>query len=165
MCDQRVRVGRVADHQHAHVAARAARQGGALRREDRAVGGQQVAALHALLARHCAHEQGKVGVAERNVGIVAADDAREQRECAVVQFHRHALESAERGRDLEQLQDYGLIRPEQLAARDAGEEAVTDLAGSACDGNANWGRHGRSVARPHTHVRTSANTGDFPELG
>ena len=164
--DQRIRVGRVADHEHAHVAARAARQRGALRREDRAVGGQQVAALHALLARHGADEQGVVGIAERDVGVVAADDAREQRECAVVQLHRDALERAQRGRDLEQLQDDGLIRSEELSARDAREEAVTDLAGGARDGDANWGRHAPEPSEgAHTQPRTCANTGDFPELG
>ena len=122
-----------------HVTARAAREGGALRREDRAVGREQVAALHALLARHRADEQRVVGIPEGDVGVVAAHDSGEQREGAIVQLHGDALERAQGGRDLEQLQDHRLVGTEQLPAGDAWEEAVADLAGSARDGDTNWG--------------------------
>ena len=54
-------------------------------------------------------EQGDVGVAERDVGVVGAHDVGEQREGAVVELHLHAVERAERRRDLQQLQDDGRV--------------------------------------------------------
>ena len=42
------------------------------------------------LARHRPDEQGDVGVTERGVGVVGADDLGEQREGAVVELHLHA---------------------------------------------------------------------------
>ena len=131
--DEGVGVGRVADHEDLDVVGRAARERRALRGEDRAVGLEQVAALHALRAGPRADQQGDVRAVERLVGIVGLDHAGQQREGAVVELHRHALERAERGRDLQQLQDHGLVGPEQLAAGDAEQEAVTDLAGGTGD--------------------------------
>ena len=64
--------------------------------EDGAVGREQVAALHARLAGHGADEDAHVGVAERDVGVVGADHAGEQREGAVVELHRHAVERLQR---------------------------------------------------------------------
>ena len=87
-------------------------------------------------------EQRVVGVPEGDVGVVAAHDAGEQRERAIVQLHGDALERAERGRDLEQLQDHRLVGTEELTAGDAWEEAIADLAGCTGDGDTNWGRHG-----------------------
>ena len=63
-------------------------------------------------------------------------DVGQQRERAVVELHAHALERAERRRDLEQLQDDRRVRPEHRARGDAEEEAVADLAGSPGDGDA-----------------------------
>ena len=44
----------------------------ALRLEDPTVGAKQIAALHPGLARHGADQQGDVGIAEGDVGIVGA---------------------------------------------------------------------------------------------
>ena len=55
--DEAVGVGRVADHEHAHVVGRAGRERLALRGEDRAVDLEQLLALHALRARPGADEQ------------------------------------------------------------------------------------------------------------
>ena len=134
--DQGVGVGRVADDEDLDVALGAARQRLALRLEDAAVRRQQVGALHARLARHRADEQGDVGVAERDVGVVGAHDLGQQREGAVVELHLHALERAERRRDLEQLEDDGGVRAEHRAGGDAEQQAVADLAGGPGDGDA-----------------------------
>ena len=88
------------------------------------------------LARHRPDEQGDVGVAERRVGVVGADDLGQQRKGAVVELHAHALEGAERRRDLEQLQRDRGVGPEHRAGGDAEEQAVADLAGSPGDGDA-----------------------------
>ena len=87
-------------------------------------------------------EHADVGTVERSVGVVAQGHAGEQREGAVVELHRNTLERAHRWRDLEQLQDDGLIRPsiEPLAMR---KEAVADLAGGTSHG-ANRSIHGLS---------------------
>ena len=46
------------------------------------------------------------------------------------------VERAERGRDLEQLEDHGLVLAEHLTARDAEQQAVPDLTGSTGDRDA-----------------------------
>ena len=62
--DQRVGVGRVAGHADADVVGGDLVEGLALRGEDRAVGLEQVAALHARAARAGADEQGEVDAVE-----------------------------------------------------------------------------------------------------
>ena len=103
-------------------------QGLALHREDRRIGFEQVAALHAGGAGPGAHEQRVVGIAEGNVRVVRADDALEQRKGAVVQFHRHAPQGIEGRRDFQQLQDHRLIPAEHLPSRYAEHQRIADLA-------------------------------------
>ena len=105
---------------------------------------QQVLALHARAARTRADQQGDVGVLERDLRIVGADHAGQQRERAVLQLHHHALE---RGlgllhRQFEHLQDDRLVLAEHLAGGDAEQQGVADLAGGTGDGNADGGLHG-----------------------
>ena len=54
---------------------------------------------------------------------------------AIVQFHDHALERAERRRNFDQGQVNRLVRAEHRAGGDAKEEGITDLAGRAGDGD------------------------------
>ena len=139
--DQAVGVRRVADHEDLDVGSGAVGQRLALPREDLAVDRQQVGALHPRLAGHGADEQRVVGVAERGVRVVGLHDALEERERAILQLHRDPAECVERRRDLEELEDDGLIRPQHLAGRDTEQEAVSDLPGGAGDGHANGCRH------------------------
>ena len=128
----------------------------ALGGEDRAVGLEQVAALHALSAGPGADEQGEVDAVEDRVGVVADLHARERREGAVVELHDDALERLERRGDLEQAQLHRGVRPEQGTARDAEQEAVADLAGGAGDGDLDGGgAHGALRMRnlPRTYLR------------
>ena len=83
-----------------------------------------------------------VGTLEGGLGLVGLHDAVQQRERAVLELHGHALQGAEGGRDLEQLELDRGVRAEQVAVRDAEEEAVADLAGSAGDGHSSGGCHG-----------------------
>ena len=131
--DQRVGVGRVADHEHAHVVGGVGVERLALGLEDRAVGLEQVGALHALRARAGADEQRDVGAVEGLVGVVGDLDALEQREGAVEQLERGALGGLDRVGDLEQAQLDLLVGAEQLAGGDAEQERVADLAGGAGD--------------------------------
>ena len=81
-------------------------------------------------------------IAKGNVGVVGLDHAGEQRECAVVEFHRHALECLEGRGDLEHLQDDRLIGTKQLTTSNAEAQLVTDLTGSAGNNNSCGGlRH------------------------
>ena len=66
--DQRVRVGRVADHEHLDVVGGAGVDRLALRLEDAAVGLEQVGALHARSARAGADEQADVAAVEGPFG-------------------------------------------------------------------------------------------------
>jgi len=130
------RVRRVADDEDGAVAAGDFAERAALDGEDRAVGLEQVLALHALRARAGADQQRVVGVAERHFRVVGDDHAGEQREGAVFQLHDDAAHGGQRRRDVEQLQDDWLILAEQIAVGDAKQQAVADLAGSAGDGDA-----------------------------
>ena len=133
--DQRVGVGRVAGHADADVVGGDRVERLALRGEDRAVGLQQVAALHARAARPRADQQRQVHAVEDLVRVRADLDARQQRERAVVEFHHDTLERLERGLDLEQTQLDRAVGPQQRAAGQAEQQAVADLAGSAGDGD------------------------------
>ena len=106
----------------------------ALGGEDRAVGGQQVTALHARAARPRADQQGEVDPVEHLLGVGADLDLGQLRERAVVELHHDALERLERRLDLEQPQ---LDRPVagERTAREAEEEAVADLSGGTGDGD------------------------------
>ena len=133
--DQRVGVGRVAGHADADVVGGDGVQRLALRGEDRAVGLQQVAALHARAARTRADQQRQVHAVEDLVRVRADLDARQQRERAVVELHHDTLERLERGLDLEQTQLDRAVRAQQRAAGQAEQQAVADLAGGAGDGD------------------------------
>ena len=138
--NEAVGVGGVAHHQHADVVGGALGQRPPLRGEDGAVGLEEVLALHALRTRAGADQQGDVHTFEGLVVVVGLHDAFQQRERAVLHLHHHAPQGVERGRDLLQVQDDGLVRPEHLTAGDAEQEAVADLAGGAGDGHADGGR-------------------------
>ena len=53
---------------------------------------QQIRTLHAWTTGFGAHQQGIVDVLEGDLGIIRYFDFAHQRECAVFQFHHHALE-------------------------------------------------------------------------
>src|SRR4029079_13133311 len=90
--DQRVGVGRVAGDPDADVVRGDLVERLALRGEDRAVGLEQVAALHAGTARPGTDKQGEVHAVEDLVGVRADLDTGKQRERAVVELHHHTLE-------------------------------------------------------------------------
>ena len=138
--DQRVGVGRVAGDADADVVGGHLVEGLALRGEDRAVGLEQVAALHALRAWLGADEQREVRAVEDLVRLVADLDAGQRRERAVVELHHDALEGLEGRLDLEQLQLDGGVLAEQVPARDPEQQAVADLAGGTGHGHLDGGR-------------------------
>ena len=137
--DERVGVGRVADHQYLDITGGHVVQGAALDGEDGTVGFEQVLAFHALAARTRANQQRVVGVLEGNVRVIGLHHAGEQREGAVFEFHDHTLEGRQGRGDFQQLQDDRLVLAEHFAAGDTEQQAVTNLTGCAGDSNANWG--------------------------
>ena len=142
--DQRVGVGRVAGHADAYVVGRDRVQRLALRGEDGAVRGEQVAALHARSARAGADEERQVDAVEDLLGVVADLDAGQLRERAVVELHDDALERLQRRGDLQQAQLDRAVAG-QRAARETEQQAVADLAGCAGDGHLQRGcAHGDS---------------------
>ena len=96
----------------------------ALDGEDLGVLQQQVLALHARAARTGADQHGDIGVLERDLRVIGADHAGQQRERAVLQFHHHALERGLRllHRQLEHLQDDWLVLAQHFAGGDAEQE-------------------------------------------
>ena len=82
-----------------------------------------------------ADEQADVGAVEGGLGVVVDVDAGEQRKGAVVELHRRALGGLDGIGDLEQAQCDRRVGAEHLAARDAEQDRVADLAGGAGDGD------------------------------
>ena len=142
--DQRVRVARVADDEHAAVVGGVAGDRGSLSREDAAVDAQEVLALHALPAGHRPDQQGPVRARERRVGVGGRDHLVEQRECAILELHPHALQCGHRRLQLEQLERHRCLGSEGIARRDPEEERVSDLSCGAGHGDANGGVGHRS---------------------
>jgi hypothetical protein len=149
--DQGVGVGRIADYQHLHIAVGDLVERLALRGEDLAVGLQQVLALHPRAARARADQQRDLDVLEGDHRVGGRDHAVEEGEGAVVELHHHALERFLRLfiRNFEQLQNDRLVLSQHLAAGDAKQKAVADLAGGAGDGDAygGFGHFGSGRAR------------------
>ena len=167
--DQRVGVGRVAGHADADVVSGDLVERLALGGEDRAVGRQQVAALHARAARAGADEQGEVHAVEDLLRVGADLDAGEVRERAVVQLHDDALERLQRRLDLEQAKLDGTVAGDGSAG-DAEEQAVADLAGGAGDGDlqrrvAHGYSLGMSAARPTTTPRLGDSDASSGRVG
>ena len=122
--DERIRVARIADHEHAHIARGVLGDGVALAGENFAVDAEQVFALHARLARHGADEQRPVHTFETFVEVRSGHEAFQQRECAVVKFHADALQ---RGHglfigDFDEVENDRLVWPERRAGSDAEQE-------------------------------------------
>ena len=97
-----------------------------------AVNSEQVGALHSLLAGHAAHEQSPVCAVEAFVQIACGDYVVEQRECAVVQLHLHALQRLHSGLYFNEVQLHGLIRAEHVTAGNSEQKGVADLSGGSC---------------------------------
>ena len=97
--DEGIGIGRVTDNQHFDVARGVVIQRLALRAENGAIRGEQILALHAGTARAGADQQGIIAVLESDVGIVSRDQAAQERESAVVEFHGNALECIQRRGD------------------------------------------------------------------
>ena len=137
--DEAIGVGRIADHQHLDVAAGDFGERFALRPENFAVGFEQILALHAGAARTRADEQGVFDVLEGDHRVAGRHHAGEQRKRAVIKFHHDAAQRLLRllVRDLQQLQNNGLVFAEHFAGCNAEQQAVADLAGRAGDGYAN----------------------------
>ena len=143
--DQAVGVGRVAGDADAYVVRGDLVERLALLGEDRAVGRQQLAALHARAARAGADEQAEVDAVEDLARVGADLDPGERRERAVVELHHDALEGLQCWLDLQQPQLDRTVGAEQRTAREPEQQAVADLAGGTGDGdlergpNISWG--------------------------
>ena len=133
--DQRVGVGRVAGHADADVVRGHLVEGLALGGEDRAVGLEQVAALHARAARPRADEQGEVDAVEdlrpgrRRSRRRPASGTRSRR----APSRRPRAPSGPARSPAAAARSGG--RTEQRPAREPEQQAVADLAGGAGDGD------------------------------
>ena len=118
-CNQTVRVARVSNHKHAHIGCCVFLDGLALPDENFAVNAEQIFPFHTGFSRNAADQQRPVDVAKPFVEISGRHYRFEQWKSAIVQFHHHAIECAERIRDLDQMQRERLIRSEHLSGSDA----------------------------------------------
>ena len=125
--DRGVGVCRVADHDHAHVVGSVLGNGLALGAEDLAVGGQQVGALLAFLARLRTDQEHRVGVLEALVDVGGDGDLAQQWVGAVGQLQRHATCSLHTVLGLQQSEVHHPVA-EDFTLGDAEQQGVADLA-------------------------------------
>ena len=139
--DQRIGVGWIAHHQHAHVAAATASS--ALPWAENILAFSNSRSLRSMpgTARPGADQHGEIAVLEADVGIGRGRHLVQSREGAVVQLHHHALHRRARRRDLQQIQIDRLIGAEHLTRCDAKRQRITDIAGGARDGDSDWLLH------------------------
>ena len=107
--------------------------------ENFGVGVQQVGAFHALRTRARTNQQSDVGIFEGNFGVVCREDVVKERESAILHFHDHAAQCLLRLRQVEQLQDNGLVASEHNAAGDTEQGSVGNLACGAGNGDSDGG--------------------------
>ncbi len=138
-----VGVGRVADHQHAHVRRGMLVDRLALHGEDCAVGTEQILAFHALGARPGAHQQPPIDIVEGDIGVVGQHQVRQKRKGTILQLHGYAFKRLHGRRDLQQLQGNGLVGAKQIAVSDAEQDGITDIPGSPGNGDADGCFHAR----------------------
>ena len=164
--DERVGVGRVADHEHLDVVG-GRLQRLALRLEDAAVGLEEVGALHALRPGARADEQRDSRAVERLAWVVVHVDRVEELERAVLELEGRALGGLHRVGDLEQPQAHRAPLAQQVAGRDAEQQRVADLAGRAGDRDVDRGlRHRYSTLREVLLCRAAAfHVGSGPVQG
>ena len=136
--DVGVGVGWVANHQDPHVARGDLVERAALHRENRSVGFEKVLALHALATRPRPNEQCVVSVAESDGGFIRDDDTRQERKRAVFKLHHDAFHRGQRGGDVEELKDDGLILAQKITVGDPKKQGITDLTGCARDCDSFW---------------------------
>ncbi len=139
--DVSVGVGWIAHHQYLDIARSDGVQRLALHGENLCIGFQQVFTFHAWAAWAGANQQGNVSILECCHRIAVCGDAGQQRECAIVDFHDHALQRflCFFVRDFKQLQNDRLIFAEQVAVGDAEQKGIADLTSGAGNGNTQRG--------------------------
>ena len=145
--DQCVRVGGIADHQHAYAAVCDGIERLALGGKDLRIRKQQVLALHPGPPWPCADQKCHVAVLEGRAGVVGRDDPAQRRECAVVQLHDHARERGQRRGNLEQVQVDRLVGAEHLSRRYSEGKCIADLARRTGNRDIDGGFHGFSEDR------------------
>ncbi len=99
--------------------------------EDGPVDTDQIAPLHPFFARHAAHAQDKIAVAEAvfEMAAIGFHDSGQRREGAVVQLHHHTVQRRHDRRNFNQVQDDRLLWSEDLSRRQAENQRVANLAG------------------------------------
>ena len=94
----------------------------ALYLEDLGVGGQKVAPFHTLGTRPRTNKEGGVDIAKGSGRIVCDQDTGQQGKGAVLELHHDPADGSLRLRKVQQLQDYRLVRTENIAAGEAKQE-------------------------------------------
>ena len=115
--DEAVGVGRITHHNNLDVLAGHLVEDLALFGKDGRILANQILALHAILAREGTNEQDHVDIGESLSGIDGGNNALEQWIAAILQLHNNAVERLLRLRDLEHVEDHGLVGAEHLATR------------------------------------------------
>ena len=131
--DERIGIGRIPGHTDADIVGGDCVEGLALGGEDRTIGFEEVAALHALRPGPSPDEQGEVDAVEDMLGRIADLNRVESGKGTVVEFHDHTFEGGQGRCDFQQAQLNWSLGAEKSTAGNAEEETVADLTGRTGD--------------------------------
>merc|ERR1711991_81855 len=127
---ERIRVGRIAHHQHLDGTLGVLLQRHALALENAHIRPQQIRTLHALLARHGAHENGIVDVLESNIIVARGNRLDERRIGTVLELHFKTFQKRHSWLDFEQHQLDRLLCSKHLATGQLEHQSIANVAGS-----------------------------------
>jgi hypothetical protein len=131
--DSSVCVGRVADNNALDGGLRVLRERRTLTVEDTDILRHHILALHALLARKRAEEDGIVHILEAFVWVGGCQDAGEQRVSQVLELHDNPAQHLDGWRDIQQMQDDRLVGAEDRATCQRRKQRVGNLPRASCD--------------------------------
>ena len=145
--DQAVGVSGVTDNQDLDVSAGVVVDGSTGIDEDLTVVLQEVTSFHTGSSGLSTDEEGIVGVLETNRVLVTADNAVQEGESAIVEFHGNTVEGTSGGGDIEQLEDDGLVLAQHVTVGNSEDGGITNVTSSTSDSDSDGGFLGEGLGK------------------
>lgn len=135
--DQTVGVGGVSDNKSSDISVSVVVEGLSLRNENLGVFLQQVSSLHSGSSGFGSNQKSSFDVLESNFEIVSADNVSQKREGTISQLHSDSGKSLLSLRDIDKMEDDGLIVSEHVSVGDSEKHGVADLTGGSSNSDSN----------------------------
>lgn len=147
--DKSISIGRVSDNEHLDVTMGVIVKSFTLRNEDFGIFHQEITSFLTFASGFGANEEGSFDILESFVEVVSAFDAVKERESAITKLHSNTLKSFLGLRDIDEVEDDGLVVAEHVSVGDSEQQRVADLTGSTSHSHAH-GLLGLSKAEQST---------------